>query len=83
MVDLCDPRRSDESRFRAALLNKEQEVYYFRKMNYLKFRASRLRDEVDKNRPRSKDLQRIEDLLDKCAEVRNVLIRRNLISCEK
>ena len=33
------------------LLTREQEAYHFRKMNYLKYKASRLREKLDKTRP--------------------------------
>lgn len=60
------------------LLTKEQEVYYFRKMNYLKFSAARLRDQLDVSRAKSKVMDKIEQLLDASVEVKNMLIRSNL-----
>lgn len=60
------------------LLNKEQEAYYFRKMNYLKFCAARLRDQLDVSRAKSRAMDQIERLLDEAVEVKNLLIRSNL-----
>jgi RNA polymerase sigma factor (sigma-70 family) len=60
------------------LLSKEQEAYYFRKMNYLKFRAARLRDQLDVSRAKSRVMDEIEHCIDEAVEVKNLLIRSNL-----
>jgi RNA polymerase sigma factor (sigma-70 family) len=60
------------------LLTREEEGYYFRKMNYLKFKAVRLRARIDQSRPRTKELDQLEGLLAKAVEVKNFLIRSNL-----
>jgi RNA polymerase sigma factor (sigma-70 family) len=60
------------------LLTRELEAYYFRKMNYLKFKAAKARGRLDKTRPRTKELDEIEQLLDKSVEIKNFLIRSNL-----
>jgi RNA polymerase primary sigma factor len=60
------------------LLTREQEAYYFRKMNYLKFKAATLRDKLDKTRPVVRGMDQIEELLDKAVEIKNFLIRSNL-----
>ncbi|MCA9026475.1 MAG: sigma-70 family RNA polymerase sigma factor [Planctomycetaceae bacterium] len=60
------------------LLTREQEQYYFRKMNYLRFRASKLREKIDSKHPRSKDMDQLEEFLTKSMEVKNFLIRSNL-----
>jgi len=60
------------------LLRKEEEAYYFRKMNYLKFKAARLQQKVNAARPKTRDLEQIEELLDRSLEVKNFLIRSNL-----
>jgi RNA polymerase sigma factor (sigma-70 family) len=60
------------------LLSREEEVYYFRKMNYLKFKAARLRDQLDVVRARSKVIDEIESYLDQATEVKNHLTRSNL-----
>jgi len=60
------------------LLTKDEEVYYFRKMNYLKFCAARLRDQLDVSRAKSRTMDHIERLLDQAIEVKNLLTRSNL-----
>ncbi|MEX1097274.1 MAG: sigma-70 family RNA polymerase sigma factor [Planctomycetales bacterium] len=60
------------------LLTREQEAYHFRKMNFLKFQAAELRQKLDPQRPRTKDMDRIEELLDEGLAVKNFLIRSNL-----
>jgi RNA polymerase sigma factor (sigma-70 family) len=60
------------------LLTREEEGYWFRKMNYLKFLASKLQAKIDPSRPKTADLDRLESLLDEANEVKNFLIRSNL-----
>lgn len=60
------------------LLTREEEQYWFRKMNYLKFRAAKLRDQIDPKRPKTKQMDQLEDYLTRAMEVKNFLIRSNL-----
>lgn len=60
------------------LLTREDEQYYFRKMNYLKFLAAKLCAELKKSRPRSRDMDKIETLMEESLKVKNFLIRSNL-----
>jgi RNA polymerase primary sigma factor len=60
------------------LLTREQEGYHFRKMNYLKFKAAKLREKLDKSRPQMRGMDAIEELLDRAIEIKNFLIRSNL-----
>jgi RNA polymerase primary sigma factor len=60
------------------LLGREQEVHLFRKMNYLKFRAVKLREALDPQRPRASDLDMIDRLLMEALSVKDQLIRANL-----
>jgi RNA polymerase primary sigma factor len=60
------------------LLTKDEEVYYFRKMNFLKFQASALRGQLDPTKPRAKDMDRLEKLIEAATEIKNFLIRSNL-----
>jgi RNA polymerase sigma factor (sigma-70 family) len=60
------------------LLTKEEEAYYFRKMNFLKHQAAELRQQIDPTRPRAKDMDRLEKLLEEATEIKNFLIRSNL-----
>ncbi|RMF23237.1 MAG: sigma-70 family RNA polymerase sigma factor [Deltaproteobacteria bacterium] len=66
------------SLYEVPLLTREQERYYFRKMNYLKYKAAKLRERLDPKKVSTRDLDRLEELLRQATEVRNLLIRRNL-----
>lgn len=66
------------SLYSVPLLTREEEAYHFRKMNYLRFCAARLRDQLDVTRARSRDVDTIEDLLNQSSEIKNLLIRSNL-----
>ncbi|MCX7418704.1 MAG: sigma-70 family RNA polymerase sigma factor [Planctomycetia bacterium] len=90
---LCDapPRESEElhappaglppyleSLYQLPLLTREEEGYYFRKMNYLKFKAEQLRKTLSPQRPRASVMQEIEHLMQESLTVKNFLIRSNL-----
>jgi len=60
------------------LLTREEEVYYFRKMNYLKYLAAEAREKIDPNHPKSAEMDKIESLVEQAVEVKNFLIRSNL-----
>ena len=61
------------------LLSREQEAHRFRKMNCLKYRASRLRDQIDPARPRAADLDEIEGLQSEALAVKNRLVETSLL----
>jgi RNA polymerase primary sigma factor len=61
-----------------ALLSREQEAYLFRKMNYLKYRASQIRERIDPARARKADLDEVERLQEEALAVKNQIIRSNL-----
>src|SRR4051794_14497691 len=60
------------------LLSREQESHLFRKMNYLKFLANRLRERIEPTRARTADLDEIERLQEEALAVKNQVIRANL-----
>ena len=60
------------------LLSREQEAHLFRKMNYLKFKADKLRDEVDPSQPKSTVMDEIEALYHAAVLTKNQIIRANL-----
>jgi RNA polymerase primary sigma factor len=60
------------------LLSREQEMHLFRKMNYLKFLANRLRERIEPTRARTADLDEIERLQEEALAVKNQVIRANL-----
>jgi RNA polymerase primary sigma factor/RNA polymerase sigma factor len=66
------------SLYEVPLLTREQEAHFFRKMNYLKYKASRLRDTLDVNRPKSRLMDQIEKLYDESIASKNRIIRANL-----
>ena len=67
-----------QSLYQFPLLSREEEGYYFRKMNYLKFKAEQLRKTLDPQRPKASVMQEIERLLQDSLSVNNFLIRSNL-----
>jgi RNA polymerase primary sigma factor/RNA polymerase sigma factor len=60
------------------LLTAEQETHLFRKYNFLKYRASKLRESLNRARPRATTLDEIERLYQDAAETKNLLTRSNL-----
>ncbi|MEA1950002.1 MAG: sigma-70 family RNA polymerase sigma factor, partial [Planctomycetota bacterium] len=66
------------SLYQIPLLEREQEAHLFRKLNYLKFKASRLRDKLDPSRPKTSQMDRIEEVYDQAVATKNEIIRANL-----
>lgn len=64
--------------YRVPLLTKEQEQYYFRRMNFRKFQFEELRKSLDVTKPAARLLKQMEELLNDVTEVKNLLIRSNL-----
>jgi RNA polymerase sigma factor (sigma-70 family) len=72
--------------YEVPLLNKDQEQHLFRLMNFLKFKASQLRDtfrkdgtdEVDPARVRTQTLDEVERLAREADEVKNLLVSANM-----
>ena len=66
------------SLYEAALLTREEEQYWFRKFNYLKYKASKLREKLDPIRAKTSTMDRIEKLYAQAVEVKNLLVQSNL-----
>lgn len=66
------------SLYTVPLLTRAEEGYYFRKMNWLKFRAFEKREKLNPTRPSARDMDAVEKLLDQAVEIKNFLIRSNL-----
>jgi RNA polymerase primary sigma factor len=66
------------SLYEVPLLTREQEMHLFRKMNYLKYQASRLRQELDAARPRSGLMDAIEKVYDEAVATKNEIVSANL-----
>jgi len=60
------------------LLAREQEAHLFRKMNYLKYRALKLRDGLDPMKATTAVLDEIDRLMEEALAVKNQIIRANL-----
>jgi len=60
------------------LLSREQERYLFRKMNYLKYQASKLRETINPERCKAATLDEIERLQEEALAMKNQIIRGNL-----
>ncbi len=66
------------SLYEVPLLTREQEAYLFRKLNYLKFKAGKLRAELDAAHPRSSLMAEIERYYGEAVQTKNQIIRANL-----
>jgi RNA polymerase primary sigma factor/RNA polymerase sigma factor len=66
------------SLYEMPLLNREQEGHLFRKYNYLKFKAARLRDQLDPAQPKSSLMDEIEQLQQQAVAMKNEIARANL-----
>ena len=60
------------------LLTREQEGHLFRKMNFLKYKTSRLRDQLDLDHPKPKLMEKIEETYQQVVDTKNQIIRSNL-----
>jgi RNA polymerase primary sigma factor len=66
------------SLYEVPLLTREQEGHLFRKFNYLKYKASKLREAVDPARAKSSLMDQIESLYDQAVALKNQIVRANL-----
>jgi RNA polymerase primary sigma factor/RNA polymerase sigma factor len=60
------------------LLTREQEQHLFRKFNYLKHKASKLREQLDPAQARCSLMDRIEQLYDEAVKTKNQIVQANL-----
>lgn len=60
------------------LLTREQEAHLFRKMNFLKYKTSRLRDQLDLDHPKLRLMEKIEETYRQVVDTKNQIIRSNL-----
>lgn len=66
------------SLYEMPLLTREQEAHLFRKYNYLKFKAAKLRNQLDPAQPKSSLMDEIEDLQQQSVATKNEIARANL-----
>jgi len=66
------------SLYSVPLLNRQQEVHLFRKMNYVKYKASKLREGLDPARPKARLMNQIERLYEEAVATKNEIVQANL-----
>jgi RNA polymerase primary sigma factor len=66
------------SLYQTRLLTKEEEQFYFRRLNWLKFRAATARGRLDRRRGTIRQIERIEGWLTEAETVKAILITANL-----
>lgn len=63
---------------KSPLLTREQELYLFRKMNYLKFVASEVKKTLSDKKVEPKKVERIDELLAQANQIKDLIVERNL-----
>ena len=66
------------SLYEMPLLTREQEAHLFRKYNYLKYKAAKLREQLDPAAPKSSLMDEIEKLQQQAVAIKNEIARANL-----
>jgi RNA polymerase primary sigma factor len=66
------------SLYEMPLLTREQEAHLFRKYNYLKYKAAKLRSQLDPAQPKSSLMDEIESLQQQAVAMKNEIARANL-----
>jgi len=66
------------SLYEVPLLTREQEVWLFRKFNFLKHRAKKLRDQLDPEKPSTRLMDQIDAIYLEIVALKNRLVRSNL-----
>ncbi len=64
--------------YRTRLLSKDEEQYYFRRMNWLKFRAATARGRLDRKRATLRQIREIESWIEESEAVKSIIISSNL-----
>ncbi|NBT12260.1 MAG: sigma-70 family RNA polymerase sigma factor [Planctomycetia bacterium] len=66
------------SLYQTRLLTKSEEQYYFRRMNWLKFRAATVRGRLDRKRASLRQMEEVEGWLAEAETVKSIIITSNL-----
>lgn len=66
------------SLYDAPLMTKDQEQYWFRRYNYLKYRTTRLRNSIDPAQAKSSLMDEIDELYDEIVAIKNRIVQANL-----
>jgi len=64
--------------YEVPLLTREQEYHLFRKFNYLKHKANKLREKLDPAAARTSVMNEIERLYDEAVKIKNEIVQANL-----
>lgn len=64
--------------YKVPLLNKPQEQYYFRRMNFRRFQAAELQKSLQSGRASARVAKKMESLLNDADSIKNLLTRSNL-----
>jgi RNA polymerase primary sigma factor len=73
-----EPRPPSAESETSRLLTREQEFHLFRKMNFLKYTAARMRAAIDPDAAISVEIDRVETLLREAAAILDRIIQSNL-----
>ncbi len=66
------------SLYEVPLLTREQEVWLFRKFNFLKYKATKLREQLDSEKPSTRLMDQIDGIYEQIVALKNRLVRSNL-----
>ncbi|HBE71393.1 MAG TPA: RNA polymerase subunit sigma-70 [Planctomycetaceae bacterium] len=66
------------SLYDVGLLTREQEYHLFRKMNYLKYCAAKLRTQLSESEPKASLMNEIDELYQAAVDVKNKIVQSNL-----
>jgi RNA polymerase sigma factor (sigma-70 family) len=66
------------SLYQTRLIDKDEEQFYFRRMNWLKFQAATVRGKLDQRRASLRQIEQVEGLLAEAETVKAILITSNL-----
>jgi RNA polymerase primary sigma factor len=66
------------SLYEVPLLTRVQEAHLFRRMNYLKYKAGKLREKLIESQPKTSLMDQIEQLYEEAVATKNQIIRANL-----
>jgi RNA polymerase primary sigma factor len=66
------------SLYEVPLLSRIQEAHLFRKMNFLKYKASKLRERLTPGQPKATVMDQIDELYEEAVATKNQIVRANL-----
>lgn len=66
------------SLYEVPLLTREQEAFLFRKFNYLKYQAYKLREKIEPTKALASEMDRVEKLYEEAVKVKNRIVQSNL-----